>query len=161
MSFVRYKDFSVAPASLASNTGYRFWRLIVKGINDPQGLYALIAEINLRETASVDSPMEGIFTASTQYDGSFGPAAMADDEALTGWCTAAGEWNNAYWQVRLPERREVQEIALQAYNNGLGAGQMPKDFDIIASDNLADWFTILSVTNESNWAPGEIRTWSI
>ena len=162
MSFVTYRDAPVAPASMLVPT-YKYWRIVYTAINDPQGLYVINAECNMREALGIDGPMAaaGTPSASSFFQTGYEANKALDGVTGTAWICGAGAWNGAWWKMTFTAPRTVRQLKLQSFNSAAGAGQMPKAFRLEASNDNVSWITKLTVASATAWGVNEIRVWDI
>jgi hypothetical protein len=160
MGFIFYNEASVSPKGLIV-TGFKRWRILTKASNDGSLFYICIGEINFRETLGVDSPMNGTLKVDSIYGAGYEANKAIDNDPATAWITPAGNIASQHWfEMETPAVREVKQVKLQAYANAAGAGQMVKSFDVQFFDGTT-WITEASFTNQTGWAPSEVRTFNL
>lgn len=146
-------------------TAFTYWRMFFTESNDTvQNKYISISEINFRSTVGTDSSMTGTKTASSAffYGGvTYYPSNATDNDANSAWITAAGLHISSWWQIQFAEPTEVKQVKFQAYPSTAGAIQMFKSGYLQRSNNGTNWTTVLTISNQTGWTPGEIRTFTV
>ena len=142
-----------------------YWRMFFTESNDTvQNKYISISEINFRSIIGTDSTMSGTITASSTfvYSGvTYYASNATDNDANSAWITAAGLHISSWWQIQFAEPTEVKQVKFQAYPTTAGAIQMFKSGYLQRSNDGTNWTTVMTISNQTGWTPGEIRTFTV
>lgn len=161
MPFQKYREAPVAPLSLVP-TGYRRWRLWCLTTNDPAPTnYGCIAEINFRTVPGSDSLMDGVATSNVAFSGVYQAPKAFDGLDSTAWITPAqsGGIAGSWCEMNFAAPRDVNELRLQAFNTGAGAGQMISTFRIEYYDGAA-WQTRYTQPTPQTWTASQTRVYT-
>lgn len=143
--------------SSSSGSGRNRWRIYVTDADG--GAAVSINEAELRATpGGADQCNGGTVSASSTYDIARDPTYAFDNNTGAGvnfWgsLSAAPQW----LRYDTPSPIDVNQVMIQARNDGNTFGQSPKDFEIQSSADGSAWDTEWSVTGSTGWADGEIR----
>ena len=148
-------------AQLAKNhrntaTPHAYWRIYVNVVDGAVPSGVSFAELQFRATLEGGSLcVGGTPSASSNYDGTHSAAQGFDNDSTTIWASAAGvpQWL-AY---HLPTPSVVNQISIQAREDGGTYGQTPTGFTIQSSDDGITWNDEWSVNDSTGWAASEIR----
>lgn len=146
---------------------HRYWRVLIDKVNG--STYANCAELGLYAAASSTSlgtnkATGGTASASSVYNGSYTAAHAFDGNATTFWLSltngldAVDEWLK--YDLGAGNEADINYFTWKHRNDSNLPAHSLKDFYLQYSDNDADWTTVISRTNEPQWAQGEERAFT-
>lgn len=137
------------------------WRIYISAADG--GTAVSINEIEFRATSGgADLCNGGSPSSSSTFDSARSHIYAFDNNTAVGvnfWGSASGlpQWI----RYDLATGATINEVTIQARNDGNTFGQSPKDFEIQSSaDNGATWDTEWSVTGSTGWTAGLTRTFT-
>lgn len=136
------------------------WRIYITDVDG--GTAVSINEIEFRATAGgSDLCNGGTPSSSSTFDSNRSHTYAFDNNTSVGtnfWGSATGlpQWI----RYDLPVANRINQVMIQARNDGNTFGQSPKNFEIQSSTNGTAWDTEWTVTGSTGWAAGETRTFT-
>lgn len=144
---------------------FKYWRVFITAANSTP-VYGSIQELEFRATVGGATLCTGGSPIASSY---YTPPDYFPSIAFDGDITSVGPNPPECWAASgietqpwlgyvLPAPSAVSQIMVCARHTT--PAQSPKDFTIQASDDGAAWVDQWSVTNQTAWAAGEIRTFN-
>lgn len=136
---------------------HRYWRIDVSATNGDA--YARVGELAFRVSSGSANLCTGgapIKTAEFAASGDNSALAAFDGLPATAWAATSP----AGIGYDLVTAADVGHVTITARNDSYGPGGAPKDFTVRYSDDNVTFTTMWSVTNQTAWAQGEVRTFT-
>lgn len=143
---------------------YREFRLFIVSVNGAN--YAQICNINIYDAGDVDVLRQaGVVANQSSYyadGGTFTAYQTIDGRTDTKWTSSSSQQNNSWLSFVIPEpiipvKFAISNIAIPT-NEGV---RMPKAFRLEGKGNDGQWVTLITPPEQTNWAAGEVRTFTI
>ena len=148
----------VAAAAGAPAASYRYWRIFMLN-NNGGGGYLALNEVELRGSvggSDITTPATPV-TASTQYDGTYGPEYTVDNslsvESL--WISYPNAVTNQWLRYDLGTPTAIAQVAM-CWNAASLAGTSPKDLRIEGSNDGANFTTVKTFLGNTSWPDGGV-----
>lgn len=140
--------------------GYRYWRVLCQVSSNP-GYYSM-ANLEMHESiGGADITTTG-FAIAGDYFTETADKAFDADETLTYWnvtkTVPADGWVGQDFGAG--NEKEIVEIEITARVTSVNFNQTPTQFIVQASNDLAVWDDVITVTGEPAWTSGAVRTYS-
>lgn len=139
----------------------RYWRIFITETRTTSDtIFASIAEIELRATAGgADQTGSGTAYASSQTTNT--ASGAFDNNPATWWSSGSNESAPQWIAYDFGSAVSVAQITIQSGNTAALAARAPRSFEVQYSDDGSTWETAVSFSNESAWATGEVRAYSV
>ena len=148
----------VAAATGAPVASYRYWRIFILNNNGDVDFIAL-TEVELRGSvggADSTTPATPV-TASTQYDGTYGPEYTVDNFLSTTplWISSPSAVTNQWLRYDLGTPTAIAQVAM-CFNEPNGPGRSPKDLRIEGSNDGTNFTTVKTFLGNTSWPDGGV-----
>ena len=148
----------VAAATGAPEASYRYWRIFILN-NNGNGGYMALNEVELRGSvggADITTPATPV-TASTQYDGTYGPEYTVDNllVELPRRISASFAVANQWLRYDLGTPTSIAQVAM-CFNDPYAPGSSPKDLRIEGSNDGTNFTTVKTFLGNTSWPGGGV-----
>lgn len=143
---------------------YREYRLFIVNVNGAN--YAQLAEIQIFDTAGTDRMRDsGVKANQSSYyadGGTFTAYQTIDGNPNTKWTSSSSQQNNSWLSYIVPNAFKPKSFTLLNIASPANEGvRMPKTFRLEGKNDSNQWVTLLSPPEQTNWAAGEKRTFTL
>ena len=154
---------SLGSATVATASAYaphKYWRIYID--ENQGGTYCGLDGVELQDGVGTNLvPDTTGASASSQVNAANAPTYAFDEtQNANQWLSQAAtvdEW----LQYEFTTAQDVRILQIIATTNVAEQNFYPKNFRVQHSDNGVDYTDILTVTNESAWSSGELRTYNL
>lgn len=161
MSLLQQMQGMMAQAHSSGSTSTRYWRIHITATDTNQTATSL-GELQFRATVGGASLCTGgTASSSSDFDTSHAAAKAFDGTSSTIWSSVVGGVP-AWLEYAMATASVVNQVVIAARDDTTSTfGQTPKDFTVQSStDGGTTWNDEWSVTGQTGWTIGEIRTFN-
>ena len=151
----------VALAPPAGVGAHQFWRLYVTENNGATDFYLAIAELKLLDASDTNMAVGGTAAASSTAGAPYLPAAAFDGETSTRFVSQNGTPLPIWLSYEMPAAVELASYSVQVLGAAAWGLRTPKAWVLQYSDDGVVWSDAHVVTEQTAWASGEERTYTL
>lgn len=154
---------NLLPAASVASGAARYWRILIDALNGSS--IAVVSEIRFLDSSDNELSLYGNISASTTNDPASGTTqqacSMIDGIANNFWASQNGAAVGTtitydFLVATLPAKLEI--TARADFNDPT---QALKDWRVQSSPDNSTWTTVATITNETGWGLGEVRTYTL
>lgn len=138
---------------------HAYWRVNITA-NNGSASNVTIAEMQYRTTVGGANVATGGTASATNNLSGYPPSQAFDGNASTFWVTNTGP--TVYLAYHFTSAVAIVEYTMAARNDNTAfLGDTPKNWTLDFSDDGTNWTTLATVTGQTSWGLGEVRTFDV